>query len=728
MALCVFLLRRYRDAPLLFLGPCARNRWQGPCTGGIRTWSRGLGSCWRWGIPSGSDRTTGEKKMFPLPLISWRGCWHGMAGTRLHSDPRQPRETSALVILKAMAGHVWPRERPDLRRRVVAALALLATAKLLTIQVPILFKIAVDTLNEQAGSPLQLSSVPSTIVTLSTAIILGYGAARLGATLCSELRTAVFAQVAQSSIRRLARASFLHLLSLDLSFHLARHTGALGKALDRGTRAVSFVLSAIAFNLAPTTLEILMVAGLLYYKCGVEFAAVAIGTFTVYAALTLAITQWRTRFRVEMNQVDSEAGNRAIDSLLNYETVKYFNAEKYEAEQYDGLLARYEHAALKTSSSLALLNLSQQAAFSIGLTAIMLLAAGNIINGSMTVGDLVMVNGLLFQLSLPLNFLGTVYRETRQALIDMDSMFSLLALQPSIKTRPAAPRLVIPPGGAHVEFNDVHFGYVEGQKVLQGLSFHVPAGKSLAIVGSSGSGKSTIVRLLFRFYEPEKGQVLVAGTDTRNVDIDSLRKHIAVVPQDTVLFHDSLYYNLQYGDLSSTREKVNWAAQLAGLESAVASMPLGYDTPVGERGLQLSGGEKQRVSIARAVLKDPPILILDEATSSLDSLTEQQILTAMATVMRNRTTIQIAHRLSTVVSANEIIVLHEGKVVEKGTHWELLSSPSSLYAELWHKQLAGNLRDNRVDNGSLKPDREMERKSALEEIMKSVKGCGNCSC
>lgn len=431
-----------------------------------------------------------------------------------------------------------------------------------------------------------------------------------------------------------------------------------------------------------------------------------------------------------MNKADNDAGNAAIDSLLNYETVKYFNNENYEAQRYDGFLKTYETASLKSTSTLAMLNFGQSAIFSVGLTAIMVLASQGIVAGTLTVGDLVMVNGLLFQLSLPLNFLGTVYRETRQALIDMNTLFTLLKVDTRIKDKAMASPLHITPQTATVAFENVHFEYIEGQKVLNGISFEVPAGKKVAIVGGSGSGKSTIVRLLFRFYEPQKGNIYLAGQNIQDVSLESLRRAVGVVPQDSVLFHNTIYYNLLYGNINASPEEVYAVAKLAGLHDAILRMPHGYDTQVGERGLKLSGGEKQRVAIARAILKDPPVILYDEATSSLDSITEETILSAMRDAVKHRTSIFIAHRLSTVVDADEIIVLEQGKVAERGTHHGLLANPGSIYSEMWHTQSSRvqNHENPKWDAKKENVSKEEERKKLQEEIVNSVKGCGNCSC
>ncbi|XP_076018929.1 iron-sulfur clusters transporter ABCB7, mitochondrial [Genypterus blacodes] len=666
-----------------------------------------------------------------LQVTDKRTCWHGNAGGKLNADPKNVlKEVNSAQILSAMLTYVWPKDRPDLRARVALSLALLAGAKITNVTVPFMFKYAVDELNQMSGHMLNLSDAPSTVATMATAVLIGYGASRACSALFNELRNTVFGKVAQSSIRRIAKNVFLHLHNLDLGFHLSRQTGALSKAIDRGTRGISFVLSALIFNLGPTVFEMGLVSAILYYKCGGQFAGVALGTLSAYTLFTVLFTQWRTRFRIEMNKADNEAGNAAIDSLLNYETVKYFNNEKYEADRYDGYLKTYESSSLKTTTTLAMLNFGQSAIFSVGLTGIMILASKGIASGTMTVGDLVMVNGLLFQLSLPLNFLGTVYRETRQALIDMNTLFTLLGVDTKIKEKDLAPVLAVTPQEATIRFEDVYFEYLEGQKVLNGVSFEVPAGKKVAIVGGSGSGKSTIVRLLFRFYEPQQGNIYIAGQNIRDVSLDSLRRALGVVPQDAVLFHNTIFYNLQYGNINASQEDVYQVARLAGIHDAILRMPHGYDTQVGERGLKLSGGEKQRVAIARAILKNPPVLLYDEATSSLDSITEENILTSMREMVKDRTSVFIAHRLSTIVDADEIIVLSEGKVVERGDHQALLSNPGSLYADLWNTQ------NSKILNSRKSPEqrterlspKEEERKKLRDEILNSVKGCGNCSC
>ncbi|XP_075691828.1 iron-sulfur clusters transporter ABCB7, mitochondrial [Rhinoderma darwinii] len=708
----------------------SRSRTKGQHNQVLHTFPRQTAWC-IWGRDHPCHLLDAAKVFSGSPSTPIRTCWHGNAGGNLHSDPKKGLEMDSKKILKAMFSYVWPKDRPDLRARVAISLGLLAGAKGMNIVVPFMFKYAVDNLNEISGNVLNMADATNTVATMATAVLIGYGASRAGAALFNEIRNAVFGKVAQNSIRRIAKNVFLHLHNLDLGFHLSRQTGALSKAIDRGTRGISFVLSALVFNLGPTMFEVLLVSSILYYKCGAQFAFVTLGTLGTYTAFTVGITQWRTKFRIEMNKADNDAGNAAIDSLLNYETVKYFNNEKYEAERYDGFLKTYENASLKTTSTLALLNFGQSVIFSVGLTTIMVLASKGIIAGNLTIGDLVMVNGLLFQLSLPLNFLGTVYRETRQALIDMNTLFTLLSVDTKIKNKELASPLVITPQTATITFEDVYFEYMEGQKVLNGISFEVPAGKKIAIVGGSGSGKSTLVRLLFRFYEPQQGNIYVAGQNIQNISLDSLRKAIGVVPQDAVLFHNTLYYNLLYGNMNASQEEVYHVAKLAGLHDAILRMPNGYNTQVGERGLKLSGGEKQRVAIARAMLKNPPVILYDEATSSLDSITEENILSSMRDIVKHRTSVFIAHRLSTIVDADEIIVLDKGKVAERGTHFELLDNPGSLYSELWHTQSNRVLNSNnsqKTEKNSQQSSKEEERRKLQEEIINSVKGCGNCSC
>ncbi|XP_053672171.1 iron-sulfur clusters transporter ABCB7, mitochondrial isoform X2 [Anopheles nili] len=589
-------------------------------------------------------------------------------------------EITATDMIKAMATYIWPKDDAMVRKRVLISLSLLGGAKVLNVCVPFLFKMGVDNLNL-----LSMDTVPQAASALTISVLLGYGIARAGAAGFNELRNAVFARVAQHSIRKIATNVFLHLHNLDLQFHLSKQTGALSKTIDRGSRGINFVLTAMVFNVVPTMFELALVSSILGLKCGAAYAALSMGCVGVYSAYTLAVTQWRTKFRIYMNQAENEAGNKAVDSLINYETVKYFNNEQYEANRYDHVLKKYEEASLKTSTSLALLNFGQNAIFSVALSAIMVMAANEIAQGRMTVGDLVMVNGLLFQLSIPLGFLGSVYREVRQALLDMRTMFTLMGVQSAIQSKVNAPLLDVRRETASIEFRNVGFRYAQSNEIFKDLSFTIPAGKKIAIVGGSGSGKSSMVRLLYRFFEPTTGEILINGQNIREVDLQSLRRAIAVVPQDSVLFHDTIRHNIHYGDLTSSQEQLENAARMADLHESIVQWPKQYDTQVGERGLKLSGGEKQRVAIARAILKNSPILIFDEATSSLDSITEHHILQALSRATDNRTSICIAHRLSTVMDADEILVLENGRVGQRGTHDQLLRS-GGLYTKLWDTQ------------------------------------------
>ncbi|KAJ1522730.1 hypothetical protein ONE63_001890 [Megalurothrips usitatus] len=622
-----------------------------------------------------------------------RKAWFHAGVGHIHDDDSGPARSgedkvNSRQMIQAMFSYVWPKDDPDIRKRVKVAMGLLVGAKSLNVSVPFLFKYAVDNLNvsSDGGAILNLATASDTVLTYSVALLLGYGIARAGAAGFNELRNAVFARVAQHSIRKIARNVFLHLHNLDLSFHLSRKTGALSKTIDRGSRGINFALSAIVFNIVPTLFELGMVATILGVKCGPEYAALSVGCVALYTAYTLGVTQWRTKFRVTMNRAENEAGNHAIDSLINYETVKYFNNENFEANKYDKSLKKYEDASLKTSTSLALLNFGQNAIFSGALSMIMIMAAHQISAGTMTVGDLVMVNGLLFQLGVPLGFLGSVYREVRQALIDMQTMFTLMTVDPQIKTKANTPTFVVTPSNAFIEFRNVSFQYVPGKPIFKDLSFTIPAGKKVAIVGGSGTGKSSVVRLLYRFFEPSQGEILVGGKNIKDISLDDLRKSLAVVPQDSVLFHDTIQFNVHYGCLSSPMEDVIEASKLADLHTSIMSWPQGYETQVGERGLKLSGGEKQRVAIARAILKNSPILILDEATSSLDSITEQNIVEALRRATRGRTSIAIAHRLSTVMDSDEILVIEGGRLAEQGSHQDLLSNPLSIYSRLWSTQ------------------------------------------
>ena len=570
----------------------------------------------------------------------------------------------------------WPVERKDLKARVVVAVVSLVLAKLANLTVPLVLGWAVDTLSNLEGQMDLLFGIP-------IAALAAYGLSRLSYIVFNEIRDAVFSRVSQHAVRQVAIKVFNHLHALSIRFHLERKTGALNRFIDRGTTGIQFLLSFVAFNILPTLFEVLLVCGILWYLYGISYALVTAVTIGIYVWLTFGITAWRIRIRRKMNDAENEASTRQVDSLLNFETVRYFNNESHELTRVDEALKTYEQAAVKSRESLSLLNVSQAAVVISGITIMLIMAALNIRNGTMTVGGFVVVNTYLMQLSIPLNFLGTVYREIRQALVDMENMFTLLEEVPEIKDLPGAQPLSSPRGD--IRFTDVHFGYDTQRVILHGISFQVKAGEKVAIVGPTGAGKSTISRLLLRFYDPNSGRIAVDGLDLQEITQASLRDAIGVVPQDTVLFNDTIYYNIAYGDPSADEQHIYEAARTARIHDFISQLPSGYQTRVGERGLKLSGGEKQRVAIARAVLKNPTVFFFDEATSSLDSATESDIQTNLDEISSGRSTLIIAHRLSTVVSADRILVLDDGQIIEHGTHQQLLAQ-GGLYADLWQEQ------------------------------------------
>ncbi|MGH8619991.1 MAG: ABCB family ABC transporter ATP-binding protein/permease [Burkholderiales bacterium] len=560
----------------------------------------------------------------------------------------------------------------EFRGRVAIALVFLVTAKVANVGVPLVLKRIVDALD-----PTQA------VLLLPLALLLAYGVLRLSNTLFAELRDIVFVRVTQRAIRRVALEVFRHLHSLSLRFHLGRQTGGVTRDIERGTRGIGTMLSYMLFSIIPVILEFGLVAAVLLVKFDWRFAAITFGAVAVYIGFTFSVTEWRMEIRRQANELDSRANTRAIDSLLNYETVKYFNNEEFEARRYDENLRKYEGAAVKNEMSLGALNIGQSCVIAIAVTWLMVLAAEGVVAKTLTLGDLVLINGLLIQLYIPLNFLGMVYREIKQALIDMDRMFRLLHENREVADRPHARPL--PPGPVAVRFERVDFSYDPARQILHGVDFEIPAGHKVAVVGKSGSGKSTLARLLYRFYDVSAGRLTVNGTDVRDLTQTSLRAAIGIVPQDTVLFNDTIHYNIQYGRPDATPEEVIAAAQAAHIHDFIVRLPDGYQAQVGERGLKLSGGEKQRVAIARAILKNPRILIFDEATSALDSATEQAIQTELLRIAVGHTTLVIAHRLSTVVDADEIIVMAEGRIVERGTHRALLEQ-AGVYAEMWALQ------------------------------------------
>ncbi|MBI5163383.1 MAG: ABC transporter ATP-binding protein/permease [Magnetospirillum sp.] len=575
-------------------------------------------------------------------------------------------------VIRALLPYLWPPGQTGLRIRVLVAVACLAAAKGVNVVVPLFLKGAVDSLSQ-----------PATLAAVPIALLLAYGAARVLASTFSEARDIAFARVGQRAIRAVGLKVFRHLHRLALRFHLDRQTGGVSRAIERGTKGIEFLLNFMLFNILPTLLEIGLVTAVLWHLYDARFAVATFATIAVYIAYTLVVTEWRTQYRRTMNASDSEASTKAIDSLLNFETVKYFGNEEHEANRYDRALERYEAAAVKSKVTLSLLNIGQGAIIAAGLTAVMIMGAAGVTAGRMTVGDFVLVNAYLLQLAMPLNFLGFVYREIKQSLTDMEQMFRLLDVHTEIQDADGAPPLAL--SGGAVRFEDVRFAYRPEREIIKGLSFTVPPGRTVAIVGPSGAGKSTLSRLLFRFYDVTGGTIAIDGQDIRGVTQASLRAAIGIVPQDTVLFNDTIRYNIAYGRPGAGQAEIEAAARLASIHDFVVTLPDGYDTRVGERGLKLSGGEKQRVAIARTILKGPRILLFDEATSALDTHTEKEIQASLREVAKGRTTLVIAHRLSTVVDADEILVLEAGLIVERGRHATLLAADGR-YAAMWHKQ------------------------------------------
>ncbi len=593
------------------------------------------------------------------------------------SPSNQTGRRSGLSIIRKVAPYLWPDDLPWVKRRVVLALFVLLLSKVIAVATPFFYKAAVDALAGEGTDPAWALGAGAVGLTVA------YGVARLMSNGFQQLRDVIFAEVGQRALRMLALETFRHIHALSLRYHITRKTGGLSRIIERGVKGVDFLLRFLLFSIGPLVLELLMIAVVLAWVFDIWYLAVVFVTIALYVWFTFAVTEWRVKIRKEMNDQDTDANQKAIDSLLNFETVKYFGAEAREADRYDGSMERYVAAALKTNYSLAVLNFGQALLITAGLVVVMVMAAIGVSNGALTVGDFVMVNAYMIQITMPLNFLGTVYREIRQALVDMAEMFELLEQPAEVQDKPDA-RAVRIDGGA-VRFDDVVFGYDAERPILRGVTLDVPAGQTVAIVGPSGSGKSTIGRLLFRFYDVNGGALRIDGQDVRDVTQESLHKVIGVVPQDTVLFNDTVFYNIAYGRPEATREEVLEAARAAKIHSFIESLPEGYDTQVGERGLKLSGGEKQRVGIARTLLKNPPILLLDEATSALDTETEREIQRELKAMGEGRTVLTIAHRLSTIADADRIVVLEDGVIVEEGTHDALLASQGR-YATLWARQ------------------------------------------
>jgi ATP-binding cassette, subfamily B, heavy metal transporter len=597
---------------------------------------------------------------------------------------RQSVEQASLVgTLVHLWPYIWPSDRLDLKMRVVWSVVLLLIAKLATLAVPFTFKWATDALSGQGTAPVQSSNWLLWIIASPLIMTASYGGLRVLMAVLTQWRDGIFARVAMHAVRKLAYITFVHMHELSLRFHLERKTGGLTRILERGRNGIETIVRMVILQLIPTIVEVSLLMAVLLWQFDWRYVLTTLITVVIFMYFTYIATEWRIEIRRKMNDSDTEANTKAIDALLNYETVKYFGAETREARRYDRSMERYEQASVKTYTSLAVLNVGQAVIFTFGLTATMVMCAIGVRSGRNTVGDFVMINAMMIQLYQPLNFMGMVYREIKQAIIDIERMFGVLGQRPEIKDAPDATPLVVTRG--NLRFENVRFAYEPERPILKGLSFEVPAGKTVAIVGPSGAGKSTISRLLFRLYDVSEGSISIDGQDVRSVTQASLRAAIGMVPQDTVLFNDTIRYNIRYGRWDASDAEVEQAAQLAQIDGLIRMAPKGYETQVGERGLKLSGGEKQRVAIARTVLKGPPILVLDEATSALDSHTEHEIQEALDRVSRNRTSLVIAHRLSTIVAADEIIVLDAGRIAERGTHVELLAR-GGLYASMWMRQ------------------------------------------
>ncbi|MCD4510977.1 ABC transporter ATP-binding protein/permease [Brucella pseudogrignonensis] len=591
--------------------------------------------------------------------------------------------------LRNLWPYMWPSERPDLRMRVVWATFYLVISKIVLILVPYFFKWVTNALNGQLSAP---DYIPL-ILTGAVMLVLAYNAAKIIQAGLNQLRDALFASVGQYAVRQLAYKTFVHMHQLSLRFHLERRTGGLSRVIERGTKGIETIVRFTILNTLPTILEFALTAVIFAFAYGFSYLLVVAATVWAYTWFTIKASDWRINIRREMNDSDTDANTKAIDSLLNFETVKYFGNETMEAKRFDASMARYEDAATKTWTSLGWLNFGQAVIFGVGMAIVMVMSAREVQAGTQSLGDFVFINAMLMQLSIPLNFIGFIYREIRQGLTDIEQMFDLLDVQQEVQDKPTAEPLDVDKGA--IRFNDVHFAYDANRPILKGVSFEVPAGKTVAIVGPSGAGKSTISRLLFRFYDVQSGSVTIDGQDVRDVTQESLRKVIGMVPQDTVLFNDTIAYNIRYGRTDASDQEVEKAAEMAQISGFIKHLPEGYQAMVGERGLKLSGGEKQRVAIARTILKAPPILILDEATSALDTATEQEIQSALDIVSRGRTTLVIAHRLSTVIGADEIIVLKEGLIAERGTHRALLKQ-DGLYASMWNRQREADEAEERL--------------------------------